>query len=201
MKLYGTLTSPYARLTRIVLFEKGLADSVELVWTKTRVADDPILRTHPSGRVPVLILADGTALEDTAVIVDYLDALAPPARFTHTSDRRDWQYREIEARARAMIDGLSVWAREIVRPTGEQSPGIIDHESRRANRLADHFEALTGDPTLNGPLTMAQIYLFGALDIERRLPAFNWRAGRLNLVAWHARVSELASVKASAPPI
>ena len=200
MKLYGTLTSPYARLTRIVLLEKGLGDKVELIWTKTRVADDPILAVHPSGRVPVLILEDGTVLEDTPVIVDYLDALAPPARFAHSADRQDWRYRGMEATARAMIDGLSVWSREVVRPAGERSPGIIAHETRRAYRLADHFEALTNDPLLTGPLTMAQIYLFGALDVERRLPAFKWREGRANLVAWHARIAAHPSVSGSAPP-
>jgi glutathione S-transferase len=200
MKLYGTTTSPYARLTRIVLFEKGLEDKVELVWTKTRVPDDPILEVHPSGRVPVLILADGTVLEDTPLIVDYLDSLVAPARFAHSADRVDWRYRIIEARARAMLDGLSVWAREVVRPRDEQSPGIIDHEARRAYRLADTFEAMTEDPILNGPLTMAPIYLFGTLDMERRLPAFAWREGRPRLVDWHARISETPAIKASAPP-
>jgi len=211
MKLYGTLTSPYARLTRIVMLEKGLGDRVELVWTKTRVADDPILAIHPSGRVPVLILDDGTVLEDTALIVDYLDALAAPARFTHSADRRDWVYRSIEGTARAMIDGLAVWAREVIRPMGEQSPGIIEHEARRAFRLADYFDGLlakhrvagaAGDKAsqLGGPLTMAQIFLFGSLDVERRLPTFNWRDGRPSLADWHTRVSELPSVRGSRPP-
>ena len=200
MKLLCTKTSPYARLTRIVLLEKGLADRVELVWTKTRDPDDPILATHPSGRVPVLILDDGTMLEDTPVIVDYLDSLTSPAQFTHSSDRVDWRYRSIEARARAMLDGLAVWAREVIRPTDEQSPTIIEHERRRASRLADYFEALTDDPALSGPLTMTRIYLFGSLDVERRLPAFDWRTGRPKLVAWHARISEIPSVKNSAAP-
>ncbi len=200
MKLYGTLTSPYARLTRIVMLEKGLDGEVELVWTKTRVPDDPLLGIHPSGRVPVLILDDGTVLEDTPVIVDYLDNLAPPARFTQSSSRGDWRYRAMEATARAMIDGLAVWAREVIRPRQEQSPTIIDHERGRASRLADHFESRIGDPVLNGPLSMAQIYLFGALDIERRLPDFRWREGRPGLVAWHSRIAALPSVVGSAPP-
>ena len=200
MKLLGTKTSPYARLTRIVLLEKGLENQVELIWTKTRNPDDPILAVHPSGRVPVLILDDGTTLEDTPVIVDYFDSLVSPARFAGSSDRVDWRYRDIEAKARAMMDGLSVWAREVIRPADEQSPTIIDHERLRAARLADYFETLTDAQELNGPLTMAPIYLFGSLDVERRLPAFNWRAGRPKLVAWHARVSELPSVKDSAAP-
>ena len=37
---------------------------------------------------------------------------------------------------RIALDGGAVWAREIKRPAGEQSPGIVDHENRRALRLA-----------------------------------------------------------------
>ena len=41
MKLYVTFTSPYARLARIVVLEKGLQDRVEVIGAQTRVADSP----------------------------------------------------------------------------------------------------------------------------------------------------------------
>ena len=87
-----------------------------------------------------------------------------------------------------------------MRPEGEQSPGIIEHERRRAARLADYFEAEIDAPTLTGPLNMVQMLLFCALDVERRLPDFDWRTGRPGLVAWHARVAALPSVAGSLPP-
>lgn len=200
MKLYCTPTSPYARLARIVVLEKRLGDRVEIVWTRTRIPDDPMLAFNPSGRIPFLVLDDGSGLEDTPVIVDYLDDLAPPARFTHGADRSDWTYRQIEATARAMLDGLAVWAREMVRPESERSPTTLEHEKCRAARLAGHFEGLAGDARLTGALNMAQLCLFCALDVERRLPDFDWRTGHPNLVAWHARISDLPSVRGSLPP-
>ena len=36
MKLYVTLTSPYARLARILVLEKALEDRVEIIVAKTR---------------------------------------------------------------------------------------------------------------------------------------------------------------------
>jgi len=36
MKLYVTLTSPYARLARILVLEKALEDRVEIIAAKTR---------------------------------------------------------------------------------------------------------------------------------------------------------------------
>ena len=59
MKLYVTPTSPYARLAMIVRLSLGLEEQIELVWTKTRTADDPLLTVNPSGRIPFLRLDDG----------------------------------------------------------------------------------------------------------------------------------------------
>ncbi len=199
MKLYVTPTSPYARLAMIARLEKGL-HGIELVWTRTRVPDDPMLAFNPSGRVPYLRLDDGTGFEDTGVIVDYLDALAAPRRFAPPDGAARWPHRARQATARSMLDGVAVWAREIMRPEDERSPGTIEHERRRAMRLADFFEAEIGAPALTGPLDMPQMLLFCALDIERRLPAFDWRAGRPGLVGWHARVAALPPVTGSLPP-
>jgi len=54
MKLYVTYTSPYARLARILVLEKGLGDRVEITEAKTRTAGSPYYQINPSGRVPYL---------------------------------------------------------------------------------------------------------------------------------------------------
>ena len=199
MKLYVTPTSPYARLAMIVRLEKGL-DGIALVWTRTRVPDDPMLAFNPSGRIPFLRLDDGTGFEDTDAIADYMDALAPPLRFAAPGGGDYWPHRRRRAMARGMLDGVAVWAREIVRPETERSPGIIEHERRRAMRLADRFEGEIGEPAWTGPLDMPQLFLFCALDVERRLPEFDWRTGRPGLVEWHAKVAALPPVRGSLPP-
>ena len=81
MKLYVTLTSPYARLARIVVHEKGLQDQVEIVEAKTRTADSPYYRINPSGRVPYLINDAGVGMEDSQIICAYLDGLDGKPRF------------------------------------------------------------------------------------------------------------------------
>ena len=52
MKLYVTFTSPYARLARIVVAEKGLQDRVEIVEAKTRSAGSPYYQINPSAACP-----------------------------------------------------------------------------------------------------------------------------------------------------
>lgn len=194
----------------LVRLDLGLEDAIDLVWTKTRVADDPVLSFNPSGRVPFLQLEDGTGFEDTDLIVEYLDSLAEPCRYarperTDVDDETEdvyWRFRRLEASARSMLDGVSVWAREIKRPEGEQSPEIIAHERRRADRLAHTFDdeigfaplALTG----NG-LNLAQMLLFCALDVHRRLPDWRWRDDCSGLSAWYDRMLEIPAVGGSLP--
>ena len=75
MKLFITVTSPYARIARIIGLEKGLETKVETVLAETRRADSPYYKINPSGRVPYLVLDDGTAFEDSALICRYFDHL------------------------------------------------------------------------------------------------------------------------------
>ena len=75
MKLYITPGSPYARMARIVVLEKGLEGQVEVIRAKTRVADSPYYGVNPSGRVPYLVREDGVGMEESALICAYLDHL------------------------------------------------------------------------------------------------------------------------------
>ena len=75
MKLYITPGSPYARMARIVVLEKGLQDRVEIITARTRVADSPYYGVNPSGRVPYLVRDDGVGLEESALNCSYLDHL------------------------------------------------------------------------------------------------------------------------------
>ena len=200
MKLYGTKTSPYARIIRIVIFEKKLNNQIEFIWTKTRVPDDPMYSINPSGRVPFLLLDDGTGIEDTPVLVQYLDNLKKPRIFVDGLEHFDFKYLQIEAKARSLLDGASVWIREIRRPSNEQSPTILQHEQNRAIRLTSYFNKIVSDPLLSGSINLAQLYLFAALDLERRIQAFSWRQGNANLTKWYERMESQPSVKASWQP-
>ncbi|PPR09490.1 MAG: putative GST-like protein YibF [Alphaproteobacteria bacterium MarineAlpha11_Bin1] len=200
MKLYVTTTSPYARLAMIVMHDKGLSDQVDLVWTRTRQPEDPLLSVNPSGRVPFLMLADGTGMEETDLIVDYFDALVMPRNYSVPEGDEHWPFRRFEATARSMLDGTSVWAREIKRPPEKQSSEVLDHERRRAIRLADYFEGAIYDKVFQIGLTKPQILLFCALDLERRIPHFSWRTEHPNLRGWFQRMEDLPAVIKSLPP-
>jgi len=75
MQLLANTTSPYVRIARIALIEKGIEVEPTLVdpW-----ADDARLRNaNAATRVPTLILDDGTPLAESLLIVQWLERSRP----------------------------------------------------------------------------------------------------------------------------
>ena len=201
MKLYITPGSPYARMARIVVLEKGLEKRVEIIAAQTRVADSPYYAINPSGRVPYLVRDDGVGLEESALLCAYLDQLDGKPAFGPPAGDLAWEARRLEGLARSMLDGLSVWNRELSRPEQERSPGIILHELRRGERMADLWEKEIGLPLMGGALNMVQITLACALGLDARIPEFRWRPGRPRLAGWYERIAARPSFGATVPPV
>jgi len=200
MKLYVTPMSPYARLARIIVLEKGLKDRIEIIEAKTRTPGSPYYQINPSGRVPYLVDDAGVGMEDSPLICAYLDTLDGRPQFH--SRESDWSYRRLEASARSMCDGISVWVREMARPESERSPFVLTHELARMQRMADAFDAWVTDPLLQGEPQMAHLLLAVALDAAHKRGPADLTKGRPQLAAWMVRMSERPSIQATAlrPP-
>ena len=200
MKLYITEGSPYARIARVLIIEKGLQSRVEIIFAQTRSANSPYYHINPSGRVPYLIRDDGVGLEESALICTYLDQLDGKPAFNLPTGEQNWEARRLEALARSLMDGLAVWSRENARPENERSPTTIKHEAARSVRMADLWEAQIGHPWMHGALNMAQITLACALGMEARNPDLRWRPGHPKLCAWFEQFAARPSFVATAAP-
>jgi glutathione S-transferase len=73
MKLIIAGPSPYARKARIAILEKGIACDIEVdnPW----LPDTRVSCANPLGKVPALVLDDGSVVHDSTVIVEYLETL------------------------------------------------------------------------------------------------------------------------------
>ena len=201
MKLYITPGSPYARIVRIVMLEKGLESRVEIISARTRVADSPHYLINPSGRVPYLIRDDGVRLEESALICAWLDHLDGKPVFDLPAGDQAWEARRLEALARSITDGLAVWSREIARAPDERSPTLLQHEAQRSRRMAALWESEIEHPWMKGgALNMAQITLACGLGLEARNPDLHWRPDHPKLCNWFDRLSARPSFAATAPP-
>ena len=200
LKLYVTQNSPYARLARIIVLEKGLEDKVKQIVAQTRSINSPYYKINPSGRVPCLILADGVRLEESQLVCSYLDNLDNAPRFEAPEGDNGFHIRRLEAMARSLADGVSVWIREGFRPQQERSPGVIAHERNRAARLIEAWEKEVTHPVMGGELSnMAQMTLIAALHLERWNPDFEWRDGHPNLVNWAEPLAGRPSIRDTMP--
>jgi glutathione S-transferase len=200
MKLYVTFGSPYARLARIVVMEKALEDRVEIIEAKTRAPNSPYYSINPSGRVPYLVDDAGVGMEDSQLICAYLDGLDGKPRFHGARGDSDWAYRRLEFAARSMCDGIAVWGREMVRPANERSPTTLAHEAARTQRMADFFEGHVADPLMQGAPGMAHLMLAVALEMARKRGLGDLTDGRPQLAAWMRPISQLPSMRKTAPP-
>ena len=203
MKLCSVLNSPYSRMARIVCLEKGLGDRVSFEVVQTRGENNPYYNVNPSGRVPSLKLDDGTVLEDSVLICWYLDHIDGTPKLHPVDGMNGLEQRRIEAIARSMLDGTSLWLREyLLRPPEMRSETIIGHERRRAFRLADFFEKEVQGELLSGPINMAQIILACVFhgNMFDGLPGFDWQEGRSRLCNWVERIGQNSSVNETALP-
>ena len=76
MKILINTTSPYARLARIALIEKG-AHSIESEIVNPWADDAALLRVNPAARVPAVVTARGNFLTESLLIVLWLEKQYP----------------------------------------------------------------------------------------------------------------------------
>lgn len=142
MILIGMFDSPYVRRVAIALDLLGM-DFEHRDWSVGRDFDR--IREHnPLGRVPTLVLDDGTALIESAMILDWLDDTVGPERAllpAHGSARREAQ--QFLALATGAIDkGIQVMMERIFRPEEKRHPPFVDRCLLQSEGALDALEAL-----------------------------------------------------------
>jgi len=200
MKLVGSLTSPYVRKTRIVLLEKRINYTFEVAvpWD----AGSPVADYNPLGKVPVLIMEDGTPLYDSRVIVEYLDNISPVSRLIPESNR----HRIMVKRWEVLADGVSeppprfFWNASVPPPSRVRSGSCASsRRSRGAWKRPPTNWAL--NKWCNGSAyTLADVALGCTLGyLTFRFPEVEWRTAFPNLADLADKLEKRASFVETAP--
>jgi glutathione S-transferase len=201
MKLYHSSGSPYARIARMAVLELGLEGRVAFTETTLRDPASTLLPHNPVGRVPSLVLTDGTTVTETTPILMVLDSLVVPQKRLLGDGADGWKRLAAYGRVLGMLDGIAVWNRELRRPVHERSPGVIALEATRAARIA----AALQDDVARGGYGAPDAGFLALLAVlgycERRHRVWAWRDGLPGLAAWFDRASDRASFAATMPPV
>ncbi len=201
MRLLGTNTSPYTRKVRLVLLEKSIPCTY--VVDPPREPGSEVPRTNPLGRIPALVLDDGTVVYDSPVICEYLDARYDTAVLIPRSDPETrMRVRRWEALADGIMDSAVVIRVESMRPAEKQDATTLSvHGAAITRALAFAARELSGRAWCEGSaLTLADLALVSALlYLDLRQPERDWRGTHPELRAWAATMCERPSVRATLP--
>jgi glutathione S-transferase len=200
MKLIGSLASPFARKVRIVLAEKKIEYEFEIdnPWK----ADAVTPKFNPLGKVPVLVLDDGTALFDSRVIVAFLDSASPLSRLIPADHRERVEVRRCEALADGVLDAGIAARLENQREAKTRNAAWIDRQMGKVRAGLSAMDAQLGDRhwcSGNG-YSLADIatgVCLGWLDF--RYPKMDWRKDCPNLERHFAKLSERPSFQETVP--
>ena len=196
LKLIATLTSPYARKVRIALADKKIEYALEL--DLTRVAD-----LNPLGKIPVLVLDDGTRLFDSRVIVEYLDTVSPVSRLIPEPSRQRIGVKRWEALADGVCDAAVAINAERKRPARQQSKDWMDRQHEKVGRgLSEMARELEDRPWCNGEgYSLADIAAGCALGyLDLRLLEIDWRRAHPNLARHVEKLAQRQSFADTVPP-
>ncbi|HEU5435011.1 MAG TPA: glutathione S-transferase N-terminal domain-containing protein [Telluria sp.] len=201
MKLIGSITSPYVRKVRVVLAEKKLDYAFELenVWG----ADTTISQSNPLGKVPCLVMEDGSALYDSRVIAEYLDTLTPVCKLLPPNGRDRADVKVWEALADGVLDAaILVRLEKTLRPPEQQSEDWIARQLGKVHAgLAVLSEHLGEAPFCRGNhYSLADVAVGCCLGwLAFRFPDIAWRDDYPNLARLFDKLSERASFKDTVP--
>jgi glutathione S-transferase len=143
MKLLASLASPYTRKVRIVLAEKKIECDMELV--DVFPVDNPVNAHNPLGKIPALILDDGTPVYDSRVIAEFLDGKSPIGRLIPEDLRDRVAVRRWEALADGVLDAGLLVRYESLRDRKERSQAWSDKQLARMKRGMAQMAADLGE--------------------------------------------------------
>lgn len=199
MKLYGSLTSPYARKARVIVIEKKLP--VEYVVEDPWPADSPIPAKNPLGKVPVLEVEAGSYLFESPAVVHYLDHV--DGKSIEPKDAAGyWQSQWWQALGNGIIDAVIARVLESRRPEEKQWADKMEREAARVHRAVKVGEgAFKGGTFLVGKsFTLADLVMGVALQyVDFRYP-HDWRVRAPKLAKWHAGITRRRSFEETLPP-
>ena len=201
MKLIASYTSPYARKVRIALAEKKI--EYDFVEDSPWAPDTTVPTYNPLGKVPVLLLDDGTALFDSRVIVEYLDTVSPVSRLIPEPNRQRIAVKRWEALADGICDAAAAIVVENRRPLRQQNKETLERQRTKIDRGVKELAGELGErPWCNGEAySLADIAAGCALGyLDLRHPAIDWRADYPNLVKLAEKLAKRPSFAETVPP-
>jgi glutathione S-transferase len=175
--------SPFGRKARIAASVLGFDGKIKVEEASTQDDKDPLPQQNPLGKIPVLILDDGSTLFDSPVVLEYLDVLAGGGKIVPKDTTARFNALRLQALADGILDaGILIVYEGRYRPPEMAVKGWLDRQSGKIARALAALEQ--APPSFDSPPNVGQITLACALGyLDFRFKG-EWRKSHPRLVAW-----------------
>ena len=197
--LRSTVTSPFGRKVRIAIDVLGLKAQVMEMPADTLDETDTLRTQNPLGKMPCLLLADGTALYDSGVIIEFLAGIAGDERLIPPRGLARFKALTQATLADGITDAALLMVYESrFRDADKQSPRWLAHQRGKIERGLAAFEAALPDPARSDIVSITLACALGYLDWRQPM---EWRPSHPKLAAWLDAFAahEPAFVRTAAP--
>ena len=200
MKIYFSPASPFVRKCMVVAHELGIADRIEKLPSAAGPVqrDAQIIETNPLGQVPTFLCDDGTALYDSRVICEYLNAQQRGAIFPPDEPARWQRLTEL-----ALGDGMTA-AALLARYETVLRPEPLRWNEWTEGQLGKVYSGLgwleSAAPSFGERVDIGTIAFGCALGyMDFRFPAVDWRARAPATARWFEAFNRRPSMQATLP--
>lgn len=184
LTLRSTLTSPFGRKVRMAALVLGVSNRLTLHPADTLDETDTLRQQNPLGKMPCLLLPDGTAIYDSRTIIELLQEMSAGALLIPS-----YGLPRYRALTRAVLaDGIADAALLMVyegrfREPGTYSERWLSHQRGKVTRGLAAFEEAPPSVAPTDVVAIALACALGYLDWRKPVA---WRETHPRLVRWLA---------------
>lgn len=204
MKLHWSPRSPFVRKVMIVLHETRQLEQVELVRTPVAMGEPnlSLVKDNPLIKLPTLVLDDGYALFDSAVICEYFAQQAGPAGLSLFPEDPQDRIRVLRQQALGdgFMDALLLFRQERNKSVARQTRAWLDSFALKTDATLAYLQSHVSEIETTG-FDMGAITVGCALSyLDYRYADLRWRERAPALARWHAaQFAQRPSVMATEP--
>src|SRR5262245_24441340 len=199
MKLLWSSRSPFVRKVMVAAHETGLAGRIrtERVVVAANKPNADVMALNPLNRIPALVLEDGSVLQDSRVICEYLDALHDGPRLFPSDGAVRWSALRRQALGDGLMEVIVLRLGEQNRVRETQSESHLAAYGLKIASTLDRIEVEGAGPA--GTTDIGQVAIACALaHLDFRFPSDDWRADRPKLAAWYDDFARRPSMQVTA---
>lgn len=185
--LRSTPTSPFGRKVRMAIEALGLSERVTVTPADPLDENDTLRQQNPLGKMPCLVLADGSTIYDSGIIIEFLQDVAGTDRLLPLRGRDRYRALTLSRLADGIMDASILVVYETrFRPDLPQSPSWLSHQRGKIRRGLAAFEASPPNPNKTDIVSIGLSCALGYLDWRKQV---DWRSPNPGLVDWLNRFS------------